>query len=49
MWAICLHGYWTIGTEWDGMRRSILGEILFPFLETTSLFCLSNPITQMAW
>lgn len=26
MWATCLHGSWTTGTAWDGMRHSILGK-----------------------
>src|SRR5258708_21802465 len=26
MWATYLHGSWTIGTVWDGMRHSILGK-----------------------
>ena len=28
MWATYLHGSWTTGTEWDGMRHSILGKSL---------------------
>ena len=28
MWATYLHGSWTTGTVWDGMRHSILGKSL---------------------
>lgn len=28
MWATYLHGSWTTGTGWDGMRHSILGKSL---------------------
>ena len=30
MWATYLHGSWTTGTGWDGMRHSILGKSLLP-------------------
>ena len=34
MWATYLHGSWTTGTVWDGMRHSILGKSLLSIKKT---------------